>query len=90
MKAAYGPPGLLSAWSWPIALKNPFIYEHLGLGLNPGESMNICKCILPSQHGGTLNSHRAASPPVRLVEEEDTWEARDHPRVFSHKNCVDG
>ncbi|GFW90384.1 hypothetical protein TNCV_3509321 [Trichonephila clavipes] len=39
----------------------------LRLGSNPGEAMDVCKCIVPSQHGGTLNSHRAASPLVRLV-----------------------
>ncbi|GFS66146.1 hypothetical protein TNCV_2511121 [Trichonephila clavipes] len=43
----------------------------LVLGSNPGEDMDICKCIVPSPHGGTLNSHRAASPLVRLVEEEE-------------------
>ncbi|GFS99429.1 uncharacterized protein TNCV_35751 [Trichonephila clavipes] len=30
--------------------------------------MDVCKCIVPSRHGGTLNSHRAASPLVRLVD----------------------
>ncbi|GFX50106.1 hypothetical protein TNCV_772681 [Trichonephila clavipes] len=30
---------------------------------------------------GTLNSHRAASPLVRLVEEEERWEAFDHHRI---------
>ncbi|GFU29371.1 hypothetical protein TNCV_1239781 [Trichonephila clavipes] len=39
----------------------------LGLGSNPGEGMDTCKCIVPSRHGGTLNSGRAASPLVRLV-----------------------
>ncbi|GFW47468.1 hypothetical protein TNCV_4537581 [Trichonephila clavipes] len=37
----------------------------LGLGSNPGEDMDVCKCIVPSQHGSTLNSRRAASPLVR-------------------------
>ncbi|GFU97072.1 hypothetical protein TNCV_3347181 [Trichonephila clavipes] len=41
--------------------------------------------IVPLQHGGTLNSHRAASPLVRLVEGEERWEAPDHLRMFSHK-----
>ncbi|GFY10661.1 hypothetical protein TNCV_2194821 [Trichonephila clavipes] len=40
----------------------------LGLGSNPGEDMDVCKCIVPSWHGGTLNSRRAASPLVKLVE----------------------
>ncbi|GFW80669.1 transposable element Tcb2 transposase [Trichonephila clavipes] len=28
------------------------------------EDMDVCKCILPSRHGGTINSCRAASPLV--------------------------
>ncbi|GFW78776.1 hypothetical protein TNCV_4261971 [Trichonephila clavipes] len=34
--------------------------------------MDICECIVPLQHGDTLNSRQAASPLVRLVEER--WE----------------
>ncbi|GFV99102.1 uncharacterized protein TNCV_1510781 [Trichonephila clavipes] len=30
--------------------------------------MDACKCIVPLRHGGTLNSRRAASPLVCLVE----------------------
>ncbi|GFW99671.1 cullin-4A [Trichonephila clavipes] len=52
----------------------------LGLGSNPGEDMDVCKCIVPSRHGGTLNSRRAASLLVRLVEGEESWEAPDHPQ----------
>ncbi|GFU76022.1 uncharacterized protein TNCV_1540001 [Trichonephila clavipes] len=48
-------------------------------GSNPGEDMDVCKCIVPSQHGGTLNSRRAASPLVRLVEGGERWEAPDPP-----------
>ncbi|GFS53332.1 cullin-4A [Trichonephila clavipes] len=45
--------------------------------------MDVCKCILPSRHGGTLNSRRATSPLVRL--EEERWEAPDHPEgVLPH------
>ncbi|GFX85005.1 uncharacterized protein TNCV_4998341 [Trichonephila clavipes] len=50
----------------------------LGLGSNPKEDMDVCKCIVPSRHGVTLNSCRAASPLVRLVEGEESWEAPDH------------
>ncbi|GFW75608.1 hypothetical protein TNCV_4427911 [Trichonephila clavipes] len=32
--------------------------------------MDVCKCIMPLRHGGTLNSRRAASPLVWLVERE--------------------
>ncbi|GFV81557.1 uncharacterized protein TNCV_52811 [Trichonephila clavipes] len=41
-------------------------YCAVSLGSNPREGMNVCKRILPSQHGGTLNSRRAASLLVRL------------------------
>ncbi|GFW90463.1 uncharacterized protein TNCV_76971 [Trichonephila clavipes] len=48
--------------------------------------MDVCKCIVPSRHGGTLNSRRAASPLVRLVEREERWEALDHPQGVLHLN----
>ncbi|GFS48327.1 uncharacterized protein TNCV_2296961 [Trichonephila clavipes] len=44
--------------------------------------MDVCKCIVPSRHGSTLNSRRAASPLVRLVEGK---ERREAPGVFSLK-----
>ncbi|GFX50640.1 espin-like protein [Trichonephila clavipes] len=53
----------------------------LGLGSNPGKGMDDCKCIVPSRHEGTLNSRRAASPLMRLVEGEERW----RPRVSSLK-----
>ncbi|GFS99491.1 hypothetical protein TNCV_4534591 [Trichonephila clavipes] len=34
-------------------------------------------CIVPSWHGGTLDSRRASSPLVRLVEGEERWETPD-------------
>ncbi|GFV55298.1 uncharacterized protein TNCV_5010451 [Trichonephila clavipes] len=33
---------------------------------------------VPARHGSTLNSRRAASPLVRLVE--GRWETSDHPQ----------
>ncbi|GFX59683.1 bystin [Trichonephila clavipes] len=36
----------------------------LGLDLNLGEDMDVCKCIVHLQHEGTLNSHQAASREV--------------------------
>ncbi|GFS55117.1 uncharacterized protein TNCV_2441871 [Trichonephila clavipes] len=42
--------------------------------------MDICKCIISSRHGGTLNIRRAASPLVRLVEGKERREASDHPQ----------
>ncbi|GFV29881.1 hypothetical protein TNCV_2083461 [Trichonephila clavipes] len=43
--------------------------------------MDVCKCTVPLWHWGTLNSHRAASPLVRLMEGEERWEAFDHHRI---------
>ncbi|GFS82166.1 cullin-4A [Trichonephila clavipes] len=62
-------------------------YVNRGLGSNPGEGMDVCKCIVPSRYGDTLNSHRAASPLVRLVEEEEMWESPDHPQGVLPQNC---
>ncbi|GFV35228.1 uncharacterized protein TNCV_620241 [Trichonephila clavipes] len=61
----------------------------LDLGSNPGEDMDVCKCIVPSCLMDTLNSRRAASPLVRLVEGKERWEIPDHsqgvlPRLFCH------
>ncbi|GFU03145.1 hypothetical protein TNCV_2720601 [Trichonephila clavipes] len=43
----------------------------------------LCKCIVPLWHGGTLNSRRASSPFVRLVEGK-RWKAPAAiPSVFS-------
>ncbi|GFW09752.1 hypothetical protein TNCV_868141 [Trichonephila clavipes] len=39
--------------------------------------------MVPSRHEGTLNSRRAASPLVRLVEGDERWEAPDPPPRFS-------
>ncbi|GFV41978.1 uncharacterized protein TNCV_2751591 [Trichonephila clavipes] len=58
----------------------------LGLGSNPGKDMGVCKWRVPSLHGGTLNSRRAASPLVRLVEREERWEAPDHPQGVLPQN----
>ncbi|GFW94327.1 hypothetical protein TNCV_1432621 [Trichonephila clavipes] len=38
------------------------------LGSNPEEGMGVCKCLVPLRNRSTLNSRRAASPLVRLVE----------------------
>ncbi|GFW75395.1 uncharacterized protein TNCV_4190491 [Trichonephila clavipes] len=49
--------------------------------------MDVCKYIVPSWHGGTLNSRRAASPLVTLVEGEERWEASDYPHSVIPQNC---
>ncbi|GFS57331.1 hypothetical protein TNCV_492011 [Trichonephila clavipes] len=46
--------------------------------------MDVCVVLL--QHEGTLKSCRAASPPVRLVEREERWEAHDHLERFLFQN----
>ncbi|GFU45972.1 hypothetical protein TNCV_5102671 [Trichonephila clavipes] len=38
--------------------------------LNPGESMDACKCTVHLRYGDTQNSRRAANPLGRLVEGE--------------------
>ncbi|GFU95928.1 uncharacterized protein TNCV_252791 [Trichonephila clavipes] len=44
--------------------------------------MDVCKCIVPLRHGGTLNSRRAASPLVGLVEGKERWGPLTTPRDF--------
>ncbi|GFT24046.1 hypothetical protein TNCV_2063221 [Trichonephila clavipes] len=56
-----------------------------GLGSNPGEGIDVCKCIVPSRHGDTINSRRAASSFVRLVEGGKRWVALTTPRFPSSK-----
>ncbi|GFV10191.1 hypothetical protein TNCV_3661431 [Trichonephila clavipes] len=51
----------------------------LGIGSNPGEDTDVCKCIMPSRNGSTLNSCRVASPLVGLVVEDERWEVLDPP-----------
>ncbi|GFS95266.1 uncharacterized protein TNCV_2630931 [Trichonephila clavipes] len=54
------------------------IQAYAGLGSNPGKDMVVCKCIVTSRHGSTLNSRRAASPRVRLGEREERGQIRGH------------
>ncbi|GFT40379.1 DNA-dependent protein kinase catalytic subunit [Trichonephila clavipes] len=62
-----------------------------------GSTCNQIEHLVDSRHKsdildclcGTLNSHRAASHLVRLVEGEERWEASDHPGVFSLKIGVE-
>ncbi|GFV15431.1 uncharacterized protein TNCV_4834571 [Trichonephila clavipes] len=58
----------------------------LGLGSNPGEDMDVCKCIVPLQHGGTLTSRRATSPLLRLMEGDEMWEAPGNSQGFLPQN----
>ncbi|GFT58966.1 uncharacterized protein TNCV_185821 [Trichonephila clavipes] len=56
---------------------------YMGLGSNPGEDIDVCKCIVPLRHLGTLNSSRTASHLVMWVEGEERWEASDPPLKYS-------
>ncbi|GFX54256.1 uncharacterized protein TNCV_3823551 [Trichonephila clavipes] len=58
----------------------------LGLSLNPGENMDICKCIVPSQHGCTLNSRRVTSSLVRFGEESCSRKKKNTIRSPGHTN----
>ncbi|GFV10137.1 hypothetical protein TNCV_3660891 [Trichonephila clavipes] len=45
------------------------IAEVQGLGSNPEEGIDVCRCIVPSWHGGgTLNSCRASCKSSRVVK----------------------
>ncbi|GFX70303.1 hypothetical protein TNCV_4617401 [Trichonephila clavipes] len=61
-------------WLKDVNEKQHFIVKHVlvGLGSNPEESIDFCKCIVPLRHWDTLNSHRAADPLVKLVEGEES------------------
>ncbi|GFU85104.1 uncharacterized protein TNCV_1553671 [Trichonephila clavipes] len=48
--------------------------------------MDVCKCIVPSRHEGTLKSRRIASPLVSLVEGEERWEVPKHPKGVLPQN----
>ncbi|GFV02033.1 hypothetical protein TNCV_2648821 [Trichonephila clavipes] len=39
--------------------------------------MDVYKCIVSLLHGGTLNSRRAATPLMRLVDRGEKWEIPD-------------
>ncbi|GFU86442.1 uncharacterized protein TNCV_1417941 [Trichonephila clavipes] len=52
----------------------------------PGEDTDVCKCIVPSRYGKTLNSRRATSPLVRLVEGEERWKAPNHTQGVLPQN----
>ncbi|GFW10946.1 uncharacterized protein TNCV_4459211 [Trichonephila clavipes] len=58
----------------------------LGLNSNPGEGMDVCKCIVLSRHGATLNSRRDSSALVRFVEEEYCWEVPDYTQGVLPQN----
>ncbi|GFW97408.1 uncharacterized protein TNCV_4990851 [Trichonephila clavipes] len=71
-------------------IPNPLHSKTLkGLGSNPGEDMDVSKCIVPFRHEGTLNSRRAASPLMWLVEGVERWDVPDHPQVSSLKIGVE-
>ncbi|GFV59504.1 hypothetical protein TNCV_2825441 [Trichonephila clavipes] len=74
---------------WPLgAISNSFAVpackqEHS----NPLEGMCVCQCTVPFWYVGILNSRRAASPFVRLIQMEERWEAPDHLQDVLPQNC---
>ncbi|GFT23443.1 uncharacterized protein TNCV_2016981 [Trichonephila clavipes] len=48
--------------------------------------MDVCKCIVSSGHGITLNKRQTASPLLKLVEEQERWMAPNHPQVVFRPN----
>ncbi|GFX01172.1 uncharacterized protein TNCV_4581381 [Trichonephila clavipes] len=85
-------------YAWPTKC-SPLTPSHLSTGTSQGidEWCNIPQDQfdnlilsrprrLPSRHGGTLNSRRAASPLVGLVEGKEMWEALDHPQGVLPQN----
>ncbi|GFS77388.1 uncharacterized protein TNCV_4566211 [Trichonephila clavipes] len=58
----------------------------LGLSSNPEGSIDVFKCIVSLRHGNTLNFRRAASPLVRLLEEEERLEASEHTQGVLPQN----
>ncbi|GFX41648.1 uncharacterized protein TNCV_3110441 [Trichonephila clavipes] len=47
--------------------------------------MDICNCIVPSRHRGSVNSRRA-QVLVRLVERLERWEDPDDPQGVLPRN----
>ncbi|GFS83702.1 hypothetical protein TNCV_610501 [Trichonephila clavipes] len=60
--------------SFPSGIKASCVVT-LGLDSNLEEGMDVCKCIVPvfGKRALTLNSRRAASTLVKLVEGEERW-----------------
>ncbi|GFV45049.1 hypothetical protein TNCV_907961 [Trichonephila clavipes] len=81
---------LLPAFGSPYGWLATLTAMPYGLGSNPREDMDICKCIAPLRHGGTLNNREVPCPLVRLVEGEEMWETPEpFPTVFSLKIVVE-
>ncbi|GFS64409.1 hypothetical protein TNCV_3955791 [Trichonephila clavipes] len=50
-----------------------------GLSLNPGKGIEVCKCLVPEQHGSPLHIHLAESPFKRLAEGKERGDEEVHP-----------
>ncbi|GFW06844.1 uncharacterized protein TNCV_3289431 [Trichonephila clavipes] len=48
--------------------------------------MDVCKCIVPLRHVGTLNSRRVANSLGRLADREERWEVSEHPQGVLPQN----
>ncbi|GFT63594.1 uncharacterized protein TNCV_870521 [Trichonephila clavipes] len=62
------------------------VFTNEGLGLNPGEDMDVGKCVVPLRLMGSLNSRRDSSSLVKLVEGEDRWDESSHYQGFLPQN----
>ncbi|GFX73768.1 hypothetical protein TNCV_4290841 [Trichonephila clavipes] len=83
LNAPQNPPCRIAEVIYPIEWLATLTAVSFGQGLNRGEDMDVFKCIVPSRQRGTLNSRRAASPLVMLVEGKKRWDALTTPREIS-------
>ncbi|GFV43813.1 hypothetical protein TNCV_1658581 [Trichonephila clavipes] len=74
-------------WQRNIAGKGGCVMKMYGIGSNPGDDMDVCKCIVTLWHGGYS---KQPSSRKSSLEVGDRWEAPDSPpRVFSRKIGVE-
>ncbi|GFV84303.1 retrovirus-related Pol polyprotein from transposon 412 [Trichonephila clavipes] len=82
-------PKLQSHWDGPytiLKIINDVVIRILVIGTvplcldsNPGEGLDVYKCIVLLQNEDTLNSRRSTSPLTRLVEGKERWGTPDFP-----------
>ncbi|GFW97696.1 hypothetical protein TNCV_1424601 [Trichonephila clavipes] len=53
-------------------------------GFNPGEGMDVYKCVVHLWHGDALNSRRAASPLVRYIKIMYASSSSINPTPLAH------
>ncbi|GFW75720.1 uncharacterized protein TNCV_4429031 [Trichonephila clavipes] len=80
----FTPIGGLSTMTDSMYIKPSTRRSSVASGFEPKTQQRRARCLCGM--GGTLNSRRAASPLVCLVEGEERWEAPGHPQGFRSKN----